>query len=297
MDGQAYYEKLLSIGSIPPPTLKLETPLYRYRGNVEHALQEIREQYVYTSYAGEQNDPFDSCYLMTFEEALEYEEIFKFYFVTYIGLKRYSCYRRIRESFEDQFNTKVSLRQFSEMISAALKNEGITKSADVLAKYYYDNYLEANYRRNYWKIACFSEKRDSIPMWAYYAANHTGLCFKYDFSLLNEEDSYNRCVMESLHKVWYSNNKPQDPEGNFSYLVKAQEWSHEQEWRLVNWKYDDRIVLRCMTEVYLGIKSSGELIERTIDAIKESGKKIKLFWCRPNTQEYRIDFVEVYLSI
>lgn len=103
--------------------------------------------------------------------------------------------------------------------------------------------------------------------------------------------------MESLHKVWYSNNKPQDPEGNFSYLVKAQEWSHEQEWRLVNWKYDDRIVLRCMTEVYLGIKSSGELIERTIDAIKESGKKIKLFWCRPNTQEYRIDFVEVYLSI
>ena len=54
--------------TIPAPTIKPEVPLYRYRGNAKHALDEIRKQYVFTNYAGDQNDPIDSSYRMTREE-------------------------------------------------------------------------------------------------------------------------------------------------------------------------------------------------------------------------------------
>lgn len=297
MDYNTYHELLLSSGSIPAPVILPEVPLYRYRKNDEHALDEIKNQYVFTSYAGKQNDPFDSSCRMSFEEALEYKQEFKYYFLTYRNLKLYRCYDNLCESCKERFNSEVSLGDFSLHLSNALKIEGIIESSELIAKFYYDNYWMTVRRRNYWEIASFSEKRDSIPMWAYYASNHTGLCFKYDFCLLDKKEQYNRCIMESLHKVWYSNNKPNDPEGSFSYLVKAQDWSHEQEWRLVNWQQDNnRIALPCMTEVYLGINISSDAIHKTIEAIKASGRNIRLFWCRPNLQEYRIDFMEIYYS-
>ncbi len=282
--------------TIPSPTIKPEVPLYRYRGNAKHALDEIRKQYVFTNYAGDQNDPFDSCYRMTYEEAIEYKQTVEYFFLTYWTLKSMSCYQRLRESFEKRFSTEVSLRQFSESLSYAFKEEGIARPAEKIARFYYDHCMTTVNRRNFWKIACFSEKRDSIPMWAYYAANHTGLCLKYDFGLLDKEEQYNRCIMESLHKVWYTNNRPLDPDGTFSYLIKAQDWSHEQEWRLVNWRNTDQISLPCITEVYLGIKAPLELFASTIDAIKASGRDIKLFHCYPNLQEYCIEFQAINLS-
>ena len=282
--------------TIPSPTIKPEVPLYRYRGNAKHALDEIRKQYVFTNYAGDQNDPFDSSYRMTREEALEYRQTIEYFLVTYWTISVYSCYQKLRESFEKDFKKVVSLRQFSESLSDTLKKEGIAKPADRIARFYYDHCLTTINRRSYWNIACFSEKRDSIPMWAYYASNHEGLCFKYDFALLDKEDQYNRSIMDSLHKVWYTNNKPHDPDGTFSYLVKAQDWSHEQEWRLVNWRNTDDIILPCMTEVYLGINAPYELFDSTIDAIKASGRDIKLFHCYPNLQEYRIEFQAINLS-
>lgn len=282
--------------TIPSPTIKLEVPLFRYRGNIEHALDEIRNQYVFTNHADKQNDPFDCSYRMTYEEALEYRHKTGYFFLTYRILPVYPCYKQLQKSFEESFHTEVSLRQFSESLSSALKEEGLVRSAESIAKSFYDHCLTTTDRRRYWKIACFSERRDSIPMWAYYAANHTGLCFKYDFNMLDQKEMYNQAIIQSLHKVWYTNNRPSDPDGNFSYLVKAQDWSHEQEWRLLNWRNTDQISLPCMTEVYLGMNASLELFDDIIDAIKASGRDIKLFRCEPNSQEYRIDFRGIELS-
>ena len=283
--------------TIPSPTIKLEAPLFRYRGNTKHALDEIRNQYVFTNHADKQNDPFDCSYRMTYEEALEYRHTTGYFFLTYRILPAYPCYQQLRKSFEESFHTEVSLRQFSESLSSALKEEGLMRSAESIAKSFYDHCLTTTDRRRYWKIACFSERKDSIPMWAYYAANHTGLCFKYDFNLLDQEELYHRSIIQSLHKVWYTNNRPSDPDGIFSYLVKAQDWSHEQEWRLVNWRDADQISLPCMTEVYLGMNATQELFVDTINAIKSSGRDISLFCCEPNSQEYRIDFRRIKLSV
>ena len=139
MDYNTYHELLLSSGSIPAPVILPEVPLYRYRKNDEHALDEIRKQYVFASYAGKQNDPFDSSCRMSFEEALEYKQEFQYYFLTYLDLKAYRCYERIRESCGEQFNTEVSLRDFSQRLSNALKKEGVIKAAESIANHYYDN--------------------------------------------------------------------------------------------------------------------------------------------------------------
>lgn len=293
INADSYHELLLGSGTLPPPVLKLEVPLYKYRSNSNHALDEIREQYVFTSYSDEQNDPFDSAYQMSYEEALKYKRKGSCFFLSIFSLPFYPCYNKLSNLLNECLDTEMTLEEFSALLSNAFESVGFQRSPEALSRTYYERYLNIVPRRNAARISCFSEIRDSIPMWAYYAHNHTGLCFKYDFSLLDNQIKYNQCILNSLHKVWYSNNKPLDPDGNYSYLVKANDWAHEQEWRLINWQSKDKISLPCMSEIYLGINSSIELMDSVIDAIKASGKKIALFKCRPNLREYKIEFVRI----
>ena len=297
MTFETYRELIMASGLLPAPVFAPEVPLYRYRSNIEYALDEIKEQYVFTSPTNGQNDPFDSSYQMTYEEALQYRGKGSYFFTLFFSLPEYPHYEEVSESLRGRLDEDMSLAQFAEMLSDAFKKQGIPRSPESLATTLYNKYLRIIPRRNIDRITCFSEKRDSIPMWAYYADNHTGLCFCYDFSLLDNQDRYHQCIINSLHKVWYSDNKPKDPKGSYSSLVKAQAWSHEQEWRLINWANGIIIALPCMTEIYLGINFPiNKNIDRVIDAIRASGKDIKLFECQPNLQEYKIDFVRINFS-
>ena len=293
----SYYELVLSSGMLPPPIFTPEVPLYRYRSNIDYALDEIKEQYVFSSPTNEQNDPFDSSYQMTYEEALKHRGKGTYFFTLFYSLPGYPHYKEVSQILHDVLDTEMTLEEFSVLLSEAFNKQGVPRSPESLSKAFYSKYLRIVPRRSVDRISCFSEKKDSIPMWAYYADGHTGLCFQYDFSLLDSQDRYHQCIVSSLHKVWYSNNKPKDLKGNYSYYVKAQDWSHEQEWRLINWTNDNRIDLPCMTEIYLGISFPFEKkLDSVIDAIRASGKHIKLFACQPNLQAYKIDFIRIHYS-
>lgn len=292
---EKYYEQLLSLG-IHPPVFMPEVPLYKYRGNIDYALDEIKDQYIYTSYPDKQNDPFDSSYQMTYEEALDYRASGSYFYYSFLPLHNKRCYKNLSQRLDEIIEKEISLKEFAVFLSRALEKENMPCSSEALSKEYYDKFFKIIPRRGLSRICCFSEIKDSIPMWAYYANNHSGVCFKYDFSLLDLQDRHNKCILNSLHKVWYSNNKPKDSEGNYSALVKAQAWAHEQEWRIINWKNTEKIFIPCMAEIYLGINSPIGQMERVIEAIKVSQRDIKLYRCRPNLKEYKIDFIRIDFS-
>lgn len=88
------------------------------------------------------------------------------------------------------------------------------------------------------RVACFSQVKDSILMWSHYAKNHTGFCIEYDFSQSPLKDY--------LHPVRYLKTRQYVP-GTFANtdgamanqiiyeatLHKFEGWSYEKEWRCV----------------------------------------------------------------
>ena len=50
------------------PQLKLEIPLFRYRGNMENIVNEIENDHIYMAPLEILNDPFDSSCSMSFDE-------------------------------------------------------------------------------------------------------------------------------------------------------------------------------------------------------------------------------------
>ena len=86
-------------------------------------------------------------------------------------------------------------------------------------------------------VLCFTEKPDSLLMWAHYAINHTGLCLQFDF----KEGSL---LKEKCDEVTYSKNYPKlnlakNPENTWVkkvLLTKSEDWKYEHEWRFIDFR-------------------------------------------------------------
>jgi len=89
------------------------------------------------------------------------------------------------------------------------------------------------------KISCFSERNDSIPMWAHYADQHKGFCIEYEIH------SQAKQLIYLLFPVVYTD-KIADVTKELSEsvigitgwgikpaIIKSQDWSYEKEWRII----------------------------------------------------------------
>lgn len=85
-------------------------------------------------------------------------------------------------------------------------------------------------------LTSFSEIDNSILMWSHYTYNHEGFCLEF------HTENFTRFIKSSLYPTIYSNTKPDCTEGFIKQhgvvdllgvLYKAEEWSYENEWRIV----------------------------------------------------------------
>ena len=113
-----------------------------------------------------------------------------------------------------------------------------------------DRYSDAAYLKS------FSEKKDSLLMWAHYAKNYSGMCVEYDFSKLTEEILYHlfpvyyskrRFTKQSLNYIMddlrilkreqeensYYDEKDWLKDIMYLFLVKPECWAYEKEWRII----------------------------------------------------------------
>ena len=275
--------------------LIIENRLYRYRPNIERAAEEIKTGNIYLSDMSKQNDPFDSSYGLSDESFLSEKHS-----IDYLILGASYGFSESIDSLKSMWNERthipsdelISVEEFLQQFSQ------ITKKPKPLIQIYLKRALTYSGRRHetQYKIACFSEENSSIPMWAYYANNHQGVCLEYDTSKLNIEDEYEFELKRAFCKVHYSDYRPQDQHGEYSLIVKSSQWSHEHEWRLICDTENNYISVPCLTAVYLGINfdfmKNGEQI---IDAIRSTGKNIKLFDCRPDSEKYEIQHTNIII--
>jgi hypothetical protein len=98
--------------------------------------------------------------------------------------------------------------------------------------------------KSLFKICSFSERMDSLLMWAHYANNHKGFCIEYDVRPLGPDNWTSRFLYPVIYTdllfdvTEHVDRGVEHPSFNNLYwnlagLHKAKDWAYENEWRLV----------------------------------------------------------------
>ncbi|MBR5486475.1 MAG: DUF2971 domain-containing protein [Phascolarctobacterium sp.] len=219
--------------------------LYRYRSlnnsqQMDYVLSELCNGEVYLAHVNEMNDPFEASTIVK-RVSLENSKTYKFVCET--------CFRYFMtaEDFENVFkstNWKKKLRTYvsnstDDIIKAIYNEIDMTLKTEVMSKAEQGRDNINQLTKEVFRIACFTEKSNNLPMWTHYATGHAGICFEYNISDLND------ILVERLFPVFYRKELP-DLIGNYIdsgkvekgftesiVMTKLMEWSYEKEWRLI----------------------------------------------------------------
>lgn len=111
-------------------------------------------------------------------------------------------------------------------------------------------------------ICCFSEKPDSLLMWAHYASFHTGVCFEF-------ARTPNTPFFGEALQVFYKPNRPKvnlfkrkKDAINDAFLTKSSDWKYESEYRIIGPNRQPGTAYgfpgECLVGVILGAKMKQE---------------------------------------
>jgi hypothetical protein len=231
----------------------LPDSIYKYRKVNDYSIKNLKEDTVWLSDTSGFNDPYDcgvtANYMLLHNDLayikqlidpdisdIELDEIIKAIFTNDDPID-FLAEKMVEYTLKDlpiDFKMEQKSIMLKEMRSAM---DNLAKRVSKMAS---ENF----------KICSFSERRDSMLMWAHYADNHKGFCIEYDLKGISDISDPRRCF---LFPVVYSENLfdatdlyygGEDIKKNQLYLlraalIKAIDWSYENEWRLVFLKVSD----------------------------------------------------------
>ncbi len=140
--------------------------------------------------------------------------------------------------FNDPFDCHPGLIDFSKISPEQAKPWGREDTISLEANPYERN------REEVW-VCCLSKTNNSLPMWAFYAKDHTGVCIGLDMEKVNAH-LHSGCGYIGLHnfsgcyEVQYRDiiekpdffNREKQKFHLYQMLTKAKEWEYEQEVRI-----------------------------------------------------------------
>ncbi|RBN50625.1 DUF2971 domain-containing protein [Flavobacterium psychrolimnae] len=145
-------------------------------------------------------------------------------------------------------------------------------------------------------ICCLTTKKDNLLMWAHYANSHSGICIGFDTETLYKSDK----VM--ILKVNYSDSFPKIPlfENGVGMLslttTKSKHWEYEDEYRLSKHfapKTSIKLKDDAIREIIFGCNIDNQSREEIISIVKIKSLKIKLYDCKIDDKEFKLNIVEI----
>lgn len=138
-------------------------------------------------------------------------------------------------------------------------------------------------------VTCFSELRDDLPMWAYYADAHRGVCMRFRASLMLGWGGL------PPMPVRYAIDRPSFYlDTRFKRMramvaTKAPVWSHEREWRMVHSPGKMNFDPAALDGVIMGCRITPE-VERVVrEVLAKRHAKLDLLRARPSGHEFKLD--------
>ncbi len=205
--------------------------LFKYRAVDDYSFKNLEEGTIWLSEPSDFNDPFDSYFdwniIEIFDDLLVWgdRQTAEIYINSqYPHLSRPAKRQKIKEFMRD----KPLMRQKLMNMQQELKQ----KNQENLDRYRKDA-----------KIGSFSERLDSLPMWAHYANNHKGFCLEYDLHSMPD------IISDNFYPILYTNERPKftslikkvlhgfdqvNPDHMLiAPFIKSIDWNYEKEWRYI----------------------------------------------------------------
>jgi hypothetical protein len=221
----------------------LPKSIFKYRKVDKHSLENLKEDTVWLADSTNLNDPYDCAHTISPHILQSPALINKL-------IQEKGCDWNLSD--DQKKSLVISSDPISDLMEIHLSEEPPEKreciKSDLISlqnKIHEDLAVSSSktFAKNF-KLCSFSERNDSIVMWAHYASNHKGFCAEYDLEKIPSRD-YRRRL---LYPVIYSDQmfdateffmkEKEDTSLNIlrwhlAALVKSRDWDYEKEWRLV----------------------------------------------------------------
>lgn len=280
----------------------LPSSIFKYREANEYSIKNLEEDTVWLSDPNNFNDPYDCAHTTDYQVIAKHRS--KEYFNDFITKKEIHLTEKEKKELESNDDP------FSELINIIISREPIEKREafrlmvlQIKDKLDQDLVIStSNQIAGSFRVCSFSERNDSMLMWAHYAKYHEGFCIEYDLENLPYMDYRRRF----LYPVIYSDDmfdatnffKLNIDDKNFnplhlklSSLIKAKDWSYEKEWRLV---FDHDLMQGKQSydmykpkNVYLGSRIKEEDQNKIVAICIEKG--IPYFKMKVNHRQFKVE--------
>lgn len=258
--------------------VKLDIPLYKYYKNLDFAIDAIKNHRIHLELPTEYNDIYDSSLEIVEEHLLRSPIVHLDSFCSWIKESSPMYKDLIDDETRILLEKATNIDEGLEIIHLKKNIPKVALISNIL--FFINNRGPLQPYNN--KISCFSEKNDSLLMWAYYANSYQGVCLEFDFK--NEP-----FLSKHIHKVQYSSIRSQNPSGAFH--SKSEEWSHEQEWRIVCNLDEEYISTNSLKGIYLGPKIKPEQMLNFI--LLARTHKLDLYYGKPSKTNFKLNFIKI----
>lgn len=275
--------KMLNIeGAYLLKNQNLPTSIFKYRAVNENSIKNLEEDTIWLADPSNFNDPYDCAHTVDFSTIQKQSE--SKFFAKFMEDRG----SNIKLSDEQKSNLFTSKKPIGDLIEILLaeetpeRKEGIKAALTSVQNKMYEDLTLANSKSiaSSFKLCSFSERNDSMLMWAHYAYYHQGFCIEYDLENIPYSDYRRRFLYPTIYSDQMFDATEHLMKGvedesfnnlhlSLSALVKAKDWEYEKEWRLVfaNGIFDSERAYHIgkPKEVFLGTKISQENQERLVE--------------------------------
>ena len=165
-----------------------------------------------------------------------------------------------------------------------------------------------NELRNTTGISCFSEREDSLLMWAHYANNHRGICVEYNLLNINKELGVTAVpIIYSNDRTCFDSIESYGEKDIWEFFIesltsKSMEWNYEKEWRIIRdqvacgsqWDVNKKGALLKMIRpdsIILGCATNLEFEKEIMRYCDDN--KIKLYKMKKDQYEYKLNKIPI----
>ena len=248
--------------------------LYKYMSNLDFIKKSITDKTIYLSHPSTFNDPFDGGFTVTtnsigkfscspslfnklagaFLDKMEHEKLAQLIKNNDMPIAISDIIERIAEPEKrTQMNSRVYM---------AFQMNEYTCTGKQPTRPHFDSKL---------KIFCFSQTRESFPMWAHYANNHQGVCLEYyakDIMLTELCDVPNYALLPVVYTDKFATDNIENDMANFS---KSNQWSYEEEVRIVCQMEGNVLKFPYLKSVNLGANMPKEIKAELVELCLDNG--------------------------
>lgn len=153
-------------------------------------------------------------------------------------------------------------------------------------------------------ILSLTENYKNLLLWAHYANKHTGFCIEIDAQLLNKiilAEFIKNKELAFIFKVKYQNKFPIinpckqsfEQRTKLQFLIKSKDWEYEQEWRILllnGSRQKVELPKGVIKNIYFGLRSSDENINRSKKILKISNPGIGIFKAQKEEDKFGLSF-------